>query len=465
MTAFFRPRVLLVGMTLLVALPSAHGAGVTDLASAFDVDDPYDFHFRVQYGRTLRRAALRREQSGVAPDRIELVNDLRFSQVTHLLTLRAEAALWRDLQFHLELPVVVGDTRTLSFSQNGGDPCGTPPETNCVTPRNSPLVRDGLVDGRRLAPDQVALAGPDVLPGQTQLPTRAGIDQLYLGLSWAPLNQRRDPAKPTWVVGFEARLAVGPHMEYDPRNPTANTAVGQGVHQLRWHTVVSRRFRYLDPWFSLEYLLPVARPSSLFSATHFPGSGQERERPQHRGGAEVGLEIIPWEVKDKQHKLSIELRGRIDAIFEGRGYSPLWELFSRNPRLTGPCDLNPAASNPSTIHPWNNGSYCPTESDTIPHPGITRIENYMSFGGTLAATIQLSKYFRGRLGASLAHELDHFVTFADAGRSSAPDGRVDPINPSQVNPMYRAMIDAPGRRYRVGDTTVFDFFLSAMALF
>jgi hypothetical protein len=35
----------------------------------------------------------------------------------------------------------------------------------------------------------------------------------------------------------------------------------------------------------------------------------------------------------------------------------------------------------------------------------------------------------------------------------------------QVNPLYRPLIDSPGRRFRVADTTIFDVFVSAVGQF
>ncbi len=34
-----------------------------------------------------------------------------------------------------------------------------------------------------------------------------------------------------------------------------------------------------------------------------------------------------------------------------------------------------------------------------------------------------------------------------------------------MNPLYRPLIDSVGRRFRVADTTVFDFFISATGQF
>ena len=53
-------------------------------------------------------------------------------------------------------------------------------------------------------------------------------------------------------------------MRFDPANPTGNTAVGLGYHQLIWSTWVSKRFRYFDPYFGASYMLPIRTNGSIY---------------------------------------------------------------------------------------------------------------------------------------------------------------------------------------------------------
>ena len=85
------------------------------------------------------------------------------------------------------------------------------------------------------------------------------------------------------------------------------------------------------------YMLPVATDDSLFEKTTFALSGQENAGPMHRAGFETGLEIIPYERPKHHDKFSIEIRGRLETVFEGRGYSEMWELLANNSQLQGPC--------------------------------------------------------------------------------------------------------------------------------
>ncbi|MFH1130628.1 MAG: hypothetical protein V1754_04795 [Pseudomonadota bacterium] len=452
-----------LGVVIAICPSLVRGAEVTELASSFDEGDPFDFNLKVAYQRAHRWSSIKRELGGAAPDAIALVKELSFSRAEDILSVRAETAVWRDLQLHIELPIVLSQQRNFSFAQNGGSACGTPPETNCVTKNNSTLVRDGLLDGTKMTDGQIAVADSSGTPGGRLLPQRSGLDQLFAGIAWAPMNQTRDSSKPTWALGFEARIAIGNVMKYDPTDPLANTAVGQGLHQFHFWTTVSRRYTYLDPWVNFYYLYPLATSNSLFTTTKFKGSGQKFSGPQHRGGVQVGLEIVPWERPEKNYKVTIELRGQFEGVFDGRGYSSMWELFANNPRLQGPC-TPPTSKDNTNIIPWANGTYCSSGTDTIPYPGITSIGSHLIIGGTLAVNVALTEFFKGRLGFNLGHEQEHMITVANAGWDRDGSDKIDE-NTTELNPLYRPMIDAPDRRFKVDNTVLFDFFVSVMALF
>lgn len=464
---------LLIGFNLLGGT-TARAGHRTDLTSAFDQGNPYDFNLQVGYNRSLKRGAIKRELAGQYGDKVRSVKDLRFSQVRHTLSIRGEFAIFRDLQLHVEFPIILQDTRTLDFAENDGDSCGSPREKYCVTKFNSTLIRDGFLPKsvvNAMGNDQVAVAGPDPTSGMFGLPNRSGLDQFHLGLSWAPINQRRDPTKPTWAIGFEARIAVGAPMEHnpywdssparddDPTNPKGNDSVGRGLHELIWSTTISKRWRYIDPWMHFFYSFPVPSKDSLFNRTSFDLSGQERHNPQQTGGIEAGMEIVAWEQPAKDNKFTIEILTRLEGRFEGRGYSEMWEVFANNPVLAGPCRPSPTSvfNSPSK---WNNGTYCTSnvDSDIIPYPGISRIENHAAFKAALALNLDFSKFFRARVGVSLGHEQQHYITFGDAGRDIDDQPGITYTREDEVNPLYRPFIDSVGRRFRVAETTVFDFF-------
>jgi hypothetical protein len=438
----------------------------TDLMTSFARPGWFNVDLRVNYQRSVKRGAIHREGVGSNSFDIPLLKELQFRQVRHILSIRQDTTFWKALQLYIDIPIILSDERQLDFDQNDGDSClgsgpNASPEDNCVTPGNSTLVHDGLLmEAANMSPTQVAVAGPNQIPGGYLLPRRSGLDQIHLGLAGTPLSQERDIAHPTWVIGFEARLGVGTPMEYDPLRPLANTSVGQGIHQFKWWTSISRRFQYFEPWMSFYYMLPVAKGDSLYESTTFPNSGQTHFGPMQRGGGEVGVEIVPWQKPTKKQRISVELSARLEGVFEGRDYSEMWEVFANNPKLAGPCRL---AANSLEPGRWNNGTYCASPNDFIPYPGITDIESYAIFGGTLAVVLDFTRYLRLRLGVSLDHEQQHFITYGNAGHSDNTMGTIDIVNQpkeSQIDPLFRPLIDLVGHRFQVADTTIFNFFFS-----
>jgi hypothetical protein len=261
---------------------------------------------------------------------------------------------------------------------------------------------------------------------------------------------------------------------------------------------VSHRFRYVEPFVRFWYMLPIAAKDSLFK-DH--GGGMDNVRPQQHAGNDFGLEIIPWN-PDADRKIGIQLSGHVSAAFEGRGYSEMWEVFRRNPSLAGPC--RPArwayrADDPETDldenpigAPATTWDHCDEEVDPdvdndlgsieddglLHHPGVTDMENYAIFGGDVAFNVRLSQYARFTLGAGLANETAHFITFTDAGddrrgtnptsldpRKDLPNGLVDPDDSEEVHPLHRPVIDQVGRRYRADETTIFTVFVSGALTF
>ena len=481
---------------ILLAVPSAHANHRTDLTSAFDEGDPYDANVSVGYTRTLFKGSIKREALGPGHEGgTALAKELTFTNIRHILSVRAELAIFRDLQFHLEIPVILSDSRALKLADNGGDSCGAQVRQNCVTKENSTLIRDGFVPNEAAFPGNTAgafIGSNDGPPGGFLLPNRSGLDQIFLGLSWAVMNQNRDATKPTWVIGFEARVAVGDHMEYNPYDlannyaysadlANNNTAVGQGLHHLHFFMTLSRRFKYVDPWMSIFFFMPVATKDSLYKQSDFEQSGQERHDPQMRGGVEAGLEIIPWEDKERDMKIGIDLFARLEGVFEGRGYSPMWEVFANNPILNGPCRRTAIPGDKDNgLSKWQNGTHCEDSATNdkafIPYPGISSIENHAVFKGGLSVNAQLTKWFWATIGLGLGHEQAHFITFGDTGKDRNQTGQIERFYPTpsevdaikkgtlradegpydEINPVYRPYIDLAGRRFRITDTTIFD---------
>ena len=469
-----RARALAAAAALAVLAPRASvAAEATRVVSAFDDDNRFDFNLTLSFLHEAKSAFIKRESTvtltnaaGDSVTRNELVRDLQYKQTRNVLGLRADFGVLRDVGFHVEAPIVLTDDRELDFDQSLGGDCtypGQAPIPSCVNAQNSTALRDGLLPGymqnsygvdaghnRQFAsPSQTVFSGP----------TRSGIEYLGLGLDWAIFNQVRDDTKPTFKVGFDARLDVGKDMRFDPLNPGGNTGVGLGYHQLIWSTTVSRRFRYFDPYFGAWYMLPVRSNGSPFQK--YPVGGQTAVDPQQEAGLQIGFEQIAWERPAAQQRVTVEFRAHMQEHFYGRSHTELWEALSGSPQCA--TDVTKCRADPSMA-----GANYGIDFDgntPSPHPGVTETEAYASFGGNAGVNIQVGRYTRFRLLGGLAIDQPHFITFANAGVDKDGSGAVELTNPNEKNPTYREIIDNPGRRFRVEGTQIWSLMLDGSLMF
>jgi hypothetical protein len=450
-------------------------AEVTQVATALEDDKPVEAFLSVSYEFSARRAAIKREwELAGATNGIGTYKDLRYKHDRHTIKVRGEIGFLWDLSFHVEAPIVVSDQRSLSFDQSQGSSCvfpqdipaGSDEAPSCVNELNSATLRDGIVPGQfgvlNSAHGFDAQRGGQPFQGGDPAvfrgPRRYGLESLNLGLDWALLAQRKDDTKPTWVVSAEFRFALGVPMRFNrgafdaAGNYTGSTSVNPGVHFVKLATTISKRWSLVEPYASFYWLYPMyVRDDSEFQNY---GAGQKGWKPQQQAGTFFGFEIIPWEKRRAYQKISLDVRGIIDAHFQGRGYSEIWEMLATSPALAPQASPSGATGEP-LMKPST-------------YPGVTDIENYFSYGAQLGLAVRAGRYlkFRGFFGIQGAQK--HFITFADAGKDLDNSGKIEQQGAeaaAEVNPIHRPLIDFVGRRYVVDETTLYNVMLQAEALF
>lgn len=355
--------------------------------------------------------------------------ELDFHQSRHVLTPRAELAVFHDTWVSMALPIVIGQARELELA-------------NGVTRASSSTLADGLLpmQGFDARDPSAPPPGDLVFRGVS----RSGLDQLHLGLNIAPMNQRRDPTKPTWKLGGELRLSIGDVMKLDAMAPGTETGVSSGVHELRLWTSFARKNRWMEGWVELFWQAPIgARSTSLFQ---HPGFGVTNDELAQQAGVSFGAEAYALDDKLTGNQISIDLGARIVGHFEGRDYSEMWEVFAfaGDSRGSGPLilDRDPTAMGVQAMS----------------HPGISNVENYLETAGQVAVRAALGKNVRFAALLDLAWKTDHVISFADAGidlptcgSGSGPceTDMNDLVNPgtTEVNPLHVSRIDLVGHRY------------------
>jgi hypothetical protein len=428
-----------------------------EVVSAFDPDDRFDLHLTLEYGLELHRASIRREQAGLPgtqpTDPLPVVKDLYFEGSRHLVVPRLDLGLFTDFSFTAALPVVISDSRSLSLDQRDS-PCVFPGgggAATCIDRSNSTTVQDGILPANGY--DAQNPGGPGFPDGATIFrgPDRAGLDQVHLGLVWAPMNQDRDATKPTWKIGAEGRVALGAPMRLNAQSPDSEASVGRGLHEIYAWTSFTRRMRWAEPFVKLWWLTPVTETAD--SAFRPLGFGEQRSSSQQRAGVEFGF------AAPIAQRLVVDAGARFSGNFEGRAYTEMWEVFQlAGSQQSGPLvlDANPVMPG---IQPLN-------------HPGVTTVENHLQMGGDLRVRYELGRFQAG-VSFALLYTQPHVLSFSDAGEDlptcgpdvSGPcennDNQLVNSGTQEVNPGYTSLIDLVGQRYRVDE--VFDYVLGLEA--
>jgi hypothetical protein len=544
MRVYFAAAVCTWGLLTTASAP-ASAAEITDLASSFEKGKPFGFKLGARYQFDYKTASITREslaylQSPLArrdiaahfgtadPTRTEIVPDLLYQQRRQSLSLDLAIGLFKELQLGISVPLILRDERQYNLDPRAGFNTCSPNDWSCVANSSSTFL-DGIYP---IQPADQLDSGSLIF----RPPVRGGsganlIDTINISLMGAPISQRRDPTKPTWVIGVEGQISVGTIMRYDntrlyldPSQPSQKTlidesvrldpggkagwnGVSEGLHRIVIKTALSHRFKYVDPYLGLYYMLPIERKDDGSPWKADMGFQQKRGAPQQKAGVTFGFEATPLENKAKGHRLALDFRGGLQFTFLGRGFSEAWELFSSSNALI--CDDQTALPPPFTYKdplssPGANGAVTqgtfnpscrapvmPPPQDTNPpagymgprlntagpyyrqpYNGLTLIENYLTFNASVGIVAELFRHVRLRLQFNYQRDQGHVITQDDAGTKDYPDAgtrdtlngkapgfgcnpfRVDLSCPVDWNPAYRAVINQPGRRYRVDDVNM-----------
>ncbi|HVZ72662.1 MAG TPA: hypothetical protein VHJ20_09835 [Polyangia bacterium] len=431
-------------------------AEVTRVVSALDDENQFDFNVTAAWLHESKSAFIKRENVLGGVNVLE--KDSVYNQTRDVLNLRMDFGILWDVGLHVAAPLVLADERSLDFDQTA-EGCTYPPSPNptCVSNVNSSVIRDGIVPstpGTASTPARWGLGNGYTAPSSRWFtgPKRSGFESLDLGLNWAAFNQMRDDTRPTWMLGFEAKLDVFHDMRFDPSNPTGNTAVGPGYHQFIWSTWVSKRFRYFDPYFGAWYMLPVRTNGSIYQS----GPNQGATNPMMRAGAIAGFEQIAWENPRALQRVTVEFRARMEQHFYGRSASEMWEP------LAGSSKCNSSQST-ADCRPGIDDGVAPGTFSA--HPGVTETQAYASFGGDAGLNVQVGKYIRFRGLFGLTVDMPHFITYANAGVPLPGSSAVKLDDPNEANVDYRAALDSPGRRFKVEGTQIWSLLLEGSIMF
>ena len=436
----------------------SESAEITTVVDAFDKDDPFDLNLLVGFTQSWKQAHVRRENqtgqpNGAVGGFVPATQDIAsYSSTTSTLLVGADVGLYHDLALILRVPVV------LSWSQQLQDLNGS---ANTA----AQLLADP--------------AGGALFTVPFTSPTRSGVDYVSAGLDWGILSQQRDASMPTWVVGVEGRLAVGEPLHAcndaatprcpDPGNPTGpsrDPGISRGMNAVIVKSLWSRRFGYVEPYSGLWVQAEFPQDGSDFGKWN-PQNNLERTPPV-LGSFALGLEVVPYEHREQFQRLSADFRFKGTYHSPGRDYSELFDALGSSQAASL------RAPNPTAYMAGPNGTSVPntTLSQTY-FSGITEEQGYGSFAVSASANWQAGEFIKFTLGAALSYAQSHLVTAADPCNPSVTLASLsgpcrDPLTmaPTGVpNPDHRDIIDSPGHRFSIDDTTTVDLWVMGVVMF
>jgi hypothetical protein len=437
-TAWLPLATVLVTATALLPARSAHAAEVTDVLDSFDEGKPFGGSLRLRFETDGRDATVAREVKCLAGDAagqgvcptsgIYLAKELKYKRRKNTLNLDARFGLYKDFEFYAYFPIVLSDQWQHSF-QDG------------VTRANSTIFPTF---------DKEVLFEVPYNSGGGK--ARSGFGDMTLGIKWSPFNYYRDATDPTWVMGIESILPTGKVMA------ASNTAVGQGVYQIRLFTTISRRaLQYFEPFFGAHAAYKAAASGSLFDVPD-PNETQSYKNPGWFAGTQFGLTILPWEDVGLDRRVEIEFGSALDYVGRGRDYSEIWEALASP---SNPCKQEIGCTN--TSH--QNSDVDPVTSQHRQTNGLTDIEPFGRVSIWSALHYQPVKNFQISARISYLTETPHFITFGEYGKDLNGDNVVQQANSAkppqnEFSPVYLPSVDTPGQRLRVLDVSNVLFMVS-----
>jgi len=460
-------------------------AEFTNVVDAFDADDVFDAQFSLGYQHTSKNATIRREthsaqaqlsSGGYTATNLDVAD---YSETTSRLNLELDLGIYHDIALIVRAPVILSNDRELTATGSSGT--------------NQRFNLQGV-------------PGEQLFSIPFTSPTRSGFEYLAIGVDFGILNQWRDETKPTWVLGFEGRFNISEPMHACNANPPAGQVkcadqsdvnrdgipnnvfegttplegnfsggrepgVSRGTTALEVHTYLSKRVKYVEPYGGISALFEFQNADSDYGAADLKGSLVNH--PPLQGSMVFGMEIIPWEILDQYQKLSVDARFTGTYRSEGRDYSELFDALgssdARSLRYPTYAQYQGTGdpANPSVVNP---------NSQRVYSNGITDVQAHGTYMLSTGVTMQAAKYIKFNVGGGLTWAQGHVLTFdqpcnpdfdsdlGDAGpcRASLAGGTSATGIP---NPNYRAVIDTPGRRFRVADSTAFDAWVNAIVMF
>jgi hypothetical protein len=418
-----RPHGALFAFALAVLAAPAAAAEITRVASSGEPGDPFDIDISMRWDRFQERATINREPARAG----EPGDELRYVRTRNALVPRVAVGLWQDVEVHFELPYVLADDRAWRFGLVYGHPSGGQPPFYVSTIEENPFDADGLTqaDGGKCS----AAACPlfPVAPLTTVYGGgRAG--DLKAGLAWGIFNDAKDDTKPFWLVGtdltfptaqlYEPARARGAGWSSPHDEPAKAGPSGEKIWKWDVYTVLSRRMGYIDPYVKahatamfkssstysncdyVDELVAAGEMNSLATSSCATRAAEAEAKLPWQAGVTFGTEVVPYEDHVEVQRVALDFRLFAEYTSPQRFYNELTDATGK----------------------------------------LHQTEGYLEMGGMAGLYLRASRFVSLQATASLATRSAHWLT-----------GETDPSNPN-----FDWRYDAPGRRFRISEVSLFE---------
>jgi len=420
MSRFSCLRALAAASLLALALPAA-AAEATRVASSGDEENPFDLDFSIRAEYVQDRALITREYavdpvSGTYLSTVEERPEFRYQRRTFAILPRLAVGIWKDLEAHVEVPIVLSSNTKWHYAQYHGvglSDATSGTGTNDIDVNGDPCLSTPCA----------------IFPGAGTVYHGSGFGDVKLGLAWGILSDARDDTKPFWLVGidfvFPTAEMYQPGLDRTLSNnvsPYADAAksgpFGENTLKIDLVTALSKRMGAADPYmkFHITSYRPSAETYSNCDSPQLLGTDGQTAcaaaarskygpKPPYVVGAAFGAEIVTGENKADGTRVALDFRLSADYTSTSRWYNELTDMTGK----------------------------------------LLRSEDYFALKAFFGFYWRASKFMQLQATAHLGTETPHFITGED---------------PTDAN--YDARYDAAGRRYRL--TEVSDFGLAITGL-
>lgn len=428
----------LIALALSALAGPAGAAEISRVATSGEPGNPFDLDLGVRWDRSVESATITRENSA---DR------LRYTRTRNAIVPRLAVGLWKDLEAHFELPYVLGDDREWRYGSYLGKASG--PGTGPETIAGNDIDANG--DPCTTAPCPIFAVAPK---GTGYHGGRAG--DLKAGFSWGVFNERKDDTKPSWLLGFDVTIPTA--AKWEPgKNRTKDTwespnalqtkpgPFGEAIWKLDLYTTMSKRYAYVDPYVkahvqfafkssgtysncdvvneataaTLNAGVGVQMNASAAASCKALGASAGAKLP-FVAGLVFGNEFIPYEDAHETQKLSLDFRFFAELTSSQRFYNELSDATGK----------------------------------------LLQTEGYMEVGGMAGLYLRASQYVQLQATASIATRTAHDLTgekLYQGGWTGGP-GAV-------LNPNFDYRYDAPGKRFRISEVSIFELSVGGVLQF